>query len=164
MVLPNCALIREAFVHVKKQRQGISLVQIGKHLEATYQEKLDAKKKKFITSTFKSLVQEGKLMRKGALYKSTRQRGAIVRADVPRRRYQRAARRPRRYRKPLRKRQVPRRRRHYKVHLPKGTYQKYKNKYYDDQLDEPPDYTNSVPSVEVSEQPRTTSRSSNRRN
>lgn len=69
MVLLQCALVRAAIVHIKKQYQGASLVQIRKHLESTYEEKLDAKKKKLIHNTFKNLVQEGKFLRRGTMYK-----------------------------------------------------------------------------------------------
>lgn len=63
MILPKCDLIGEAIIHVKRQHQGISLVQISKHLKATYHERLDAKKK-FIFNTFKTLIKKRKLLQK----------------------------------------------------------------------------------------------------
>jgi hypothetical protein len=84
MVLPQCALVRAAIGLVKKQYQGASLLQIRKHLEATYREKFDTKKKKLIHNTFKTLIQEGKLLQRGTIYKSTK-KCAIVRANIPQR-------------------------------------------------------------------------------
>jgi len=179
MVLPNCALIHEAFVHVKKKRKGVSLFQIGKHLEATYEERLDAKKKKFIFRTFKSLVQEGKLLQKGVVYKSTKQQ-AIVRANIPKRHYRRYSSRHKR----LSRRRHDRHRRHYhgrrhharnrhhrrrgnhKIHIRRVHHRKFRGRRCMNELLEPPNYTNSVPSVEVPDNkpPRSTSRSSNKRN
>lgn len=181
MVLSNCALIHEAFVHVNKQQQGASLVQIRKHLEAMYEEKLDARKKKFIFSTFKSLILEGKLLQKGTIYKSTQRQRAIVRTDIPKRRHHRrrhhssrrrhSRRRHHRRRGHSRRRHNSRRRHHrrrghHRIHIRKNHHRKFKGRRHKDELPEPPDYTNSVPSVEVpdGEPPKPVPRMSSKRN
>ena len=168
--MPKCDLIREALTHVKKQHQGVSLIQIRKHLEATYQEKMDSKKKKFIVNTFKTLIQEGKLLQKGSIYKSTKKKETI--RDVPRRKYC-----PRRYyRKSYNRRRLQRRRqrirrrcdrrghhvrKYHKVCIQKA-HRQIKGRRGEG-LVENPDYTNSVPSVEVSNEKLVKEKSTSRR-
>nr|PNR26867.1 hypothetical protein PHYPA_030348 [Physcomitrium patens] len=62
------SLIRDAMVHLKK-RNGASFAQLRKHLESNYAAKLDANKRKLLSSALKSMVQSGSVEKKGAVYK-----------------------------------------------------------------------------------------------
>jgi len=61
-------MIREAVIHIR-QRKGISLAEIHKHLETTHNKKLDGINKKMLTSTLTGLVQTGQLQKNGSNFK-----------------------------------------------------------------------------------------------
>lgn len=54
------SMLRNTMLHLK-QRKGVSLVQIRKHLEANYSMKLDSTNKKRLATALKGLVQIGKV-------------------------------------------------------------------------------------------------------
>lgn len=164
MILPKCALVREAIMHIKKKQQGVNLLQICKHLEATYEEKLDAKKNSLIFDTFKILIQEGKLLQMGTIYKSTKQH-RVLRADIPQRRVERRRKKNHGRRRHHRRWPVGRKRHHnqrrhhrkrhhgrkrHRIHVQRTHRRKIKARHHEGEISsEYPDYTNSVPSVEV---------------
>lgn len=112
MVFPMSTMIRDAVIHIR-QRNGSSLAEIRKHLEATHNKKLDGINKKILTSTLTGLVQTRQLQKKGSNYKLAGWKAVIPKKDVLRR--HRHCPRPFRYRRaPRRRRRSRRRRRHHR--------------------------------------------------